>query len=255
MVQSSSSSREPLLVGTMLCIASVVGLGLLLTMPQFEAWQKGQTNQTQLQTDVTQLKTQHSTLTAEIETLNKVSPSMPKHLVIRTSDPAHAKKHLKTMLDELIRGATQAGNQLVSLLPETASAEAAPPPPASTKADKDKPNGDGSQNNNTPINTADANTPAADANNADPNATAAAPVPPPVTLQAHPYELAFRGNFDQVLTLLTQLEHHRELVEITQVELRNEAGPQRQEGGNGAVNQSKPISLKLNLKLLLQPQL
>jgi hypothetical protein len=247
----AKTEREPLLVGIMLCMASVVGLGLLLTMPAYDAWQLSQAQQQQLTTEVAGLNSESQVVEQDIAKFAN-TPNLPQDITIRQSSTEDTKKNLKVMLDELIQTATGAGNQLVSLLPgDKTVTPVAPKPDAAKDATKDAKPGDKPPDGKT----ATASTNPQDTTNqtGSDGATPAAPVIP--ALQSFPYELAFRGSFDQVLSFLSQLNHHKELVEVTQVELKNEGGPQRQEyASTNPYNRAKPIALKLSLKLVLEPK-
>ena len=250
----AKSDREPLLVGVMLCIGSVVGLGLLLTMPAYDAWQQGQNQQQLLTTEVTGLNSETQVVEQDIVKLSN-TPHLPKDITIRPSSASETRKNLKIMLDELIRTATGTGNQLISLLPGDGGNKApvAPVKPVDTKNAADKKADTKSTDNKTADTTTQVANPVDATNQSGDTATAPAPVVP--ALQTYPYELAFRGSFDQILTFLSQLNHHRELVEVTEVELKNEGGPQRQDySSNAPYNRAKPISLKMALKLVLKPQ-
>jgi hypothetical protein len=270
------AGREPLLIGVMLCIAALVVGGLLLAMPAVEGWQARTTQKESLTAELTQLTTQQQWIDQDIDKLSHAK-GLPKDVVIRSSQPEQIKKNIKAMLDGVVMMATRTGNQLVSLAPEDPANRPAPAPvvkptpvaaspalplAAATTAAANAVATAGTTTQTTPAagvaSSATATTPptGADATTLA-NTAGSAPVIPPqpaVTLSEHPYELVFRGNFDQVLSFLANLDHHKELVELTQVDLKNEGGAQRQEYSSSApFNRAKPIALKLNLKLILQP--
>jgi hypothetical protein len=247
----AKTPREPLLVGVMLCMASVVGLGMLLTMPAYDAWQQTQTQQQQLTTEVSGLNSETQVVEQDILKLSQ-TPNLPKDITIRPSSASETRKNLKIMLDELIRTATGSGNQLISLLPGDGSQGATAPPPTKPADPKA---GNKPADPKAPDAKTAATPNAADTTNQTGDGVAAAAAPVVPALQSYPYALAFRGSFDQILTFLSQLNHHRELVEVTQVELKNEGGPQRQEYSSSApYNRAKPISIKMDLKLVLKPE-
>ena len=78
---------------------------------------------------------------------------------------------------------------------------------------------------------------------------------PTVKLRAHGYEMTVRGGYDNVLSFLSRMNEHRELIEIQTVKIENEQGSERVGQGEPTVNPLKPIKLTTKLVLYLQPKL
>ncbi|HEY9687619.1 MAG TPA: hypothetical protein V6C52_11645 [Coleofasciculaceae cyanobacterium] len=221
-------------------LALLIGVGL----PQWDTYSATNTQIASLNDEIKLLDSQKTSLNAQIALLEK-NTDIPSDIHIRTYTEQNQDEVIKAMLDQLVNMATDTGNKFISLNPDDKAEPIMPPPPS---ADKDKAKA-GSQAANTPV-AGDA----ASGQPADPNAPPA--VPPPL-LSTFGYDLSIRGTYDSLQGFLRSLDSQKELMEVSAIQIENEAGADRAGGDSGATTTSDPmhpLKLTASVRIVLQPE-
>lgn len=258
------TQRETLIVSLAALTLIVGGGALMLVMPQVEAIQTKRNDLTTLQGEVNTLTLSEQRMQGNIQEYEQKLASL-KELETFTYPAGRMDIGVKAFIDQVVRLASQTGNELISLEPTQSAAEgqaaAAPPPPPSTPAD------DALQGQAGDSLTSDANAVASsaveavDPEQAEREAQVKAQVDAkPLPLQEMGYTLQVRGAYAQVHNFLQALRNNPELLDVQSFALENEAGPNRekldpstsQEGSR--LNPAKPIKLTVKLKLFLMEE-
>jgi hypothetical protein len=259
------SAREKWLVTLAIGALGIGGAGFFGAMPAFNAMAETKNKLSSAQQEVGQLQTQEAAMQQDLQRY-KQSQAIPPELTIRTFEPTSMEQNIKEMLDEVIRLGTQRGNAFISLEPV---AIAVPPPSKPNEPKRFSPPGavpkdipaDGKANNTATAVAPTAGGPVAAVGPDGQPLTASDEPDPNTLLKVFGYNLAFRGNYDNLLNFLASLNQHKELVEVVKVTLQNEGGPQRVVGttvsaltaSEAAMKASKPIKMTLDVRLIMQP--
>lgn len=217
------SAHESRLIGILLLIGGFVGIGAMMILPEWDSISARNKTIEQAETNIAQLSQTEKTLRAQVDNY-KSDKNLPKEYNLRTFTPQTLAPVVKEMVNTIVKLADKAGTGFISLEPYTITAPAAPTPKKGKKGAKAKED----------------------------------TTPPKPELSYYGYELALRGNYQNVLLFLESLNDHRELIEVSEITLENEAGPQRQGGGavkhEFLLDPNKPLKLTAKLKLILLPE-
>lgn len=241
---------EKQLVGVMLFIVAGASV-FMMGMPNFAGLQQAWAKKTELETNLKNLATTETSLQAEIASL-KQQMQLPNDITLRKHTPENLQANVKSILDKVLDMAAMDNNTIISLAPWKDVPPILPPPPAPP------------QGTAAPA-AANAAAPAAGTTPADPNAPPPPPPPPPLTVVG--YDLAIRGTFGSVQAFLKDMDKQKELVEISNIQIVNEHGPDRgaaadqdassqteQKNSPGPLlDPDRPIKLFMKLRLVLEP--
>jgi hypothetical protein len=264
-------NSERILLGVALVVGAIAGIGSLLVLPAWQTMGDAQAKIASLETQVSDLKTQKMAANTNLVRYSKPIP-IPADLTIRTFGDHNLEQNLKEMLDQVIRLGTRSGNNLISLEPMADPGLAPPAPPASTPANKGATLA-GQANTGPATSSSMEGQPITGSGTTTPTSGKDAttkPEPPNAIslLKVYRYNMAFRGNYANLLAFLSSLNQHTELIEIMNINLQNEGGAQRTlantastPGSNGSnvpvgagkLYAQKPLKLTLQLRLVLQP--
>jgi cytoskeletal protein RodZ len=226
-------------------LALLIGVGL----PQWDAYSATNTQIAALNDEIKLMDSQKTSLNAQIALLEK-NTDIPPDIHIRTYTEQSKDEVIKAMLDQLVNMATDTGNKFISLSPDETAAPIVAPPPVADKAKDVKAQGNqAAQTASTPA-TGDA----AAGQSADPNAPPE--VPPPI-LSTFGYNLSIRGTYDSLQRFLRSLDSQKELMEVSAIQIENEAGADRAGGDSGAAKTSDPmhpLKLTASVRIVLQPE-
>jgi hypothetical protein len=241
------TQRERTLIAYAGVALILLGGGFYLVLPKAQAIAAGIQHRDQLKTELAGLQAQRGSLQQAVQEY-EARINMPKDIVIRSYEPEKLEKNLKEMLDQVLVMATESHNDLISLKPDaTPSTTITPPTPAPASA--------------TPA-AATASTPPTPATvdaQGQPVASAASVLGPPPNLAVYNYDLVVRGTYSGVLSFIAKLNHHRELIEVSNMTIENESGADRGATAGpspetpGGANPLKPIRMTAKLKLYLIP--
>ncbi len=245
---------EKTLVGVAM-IAAGIALVVAVGLPQFDAYNASNTELTSLKDEITSLETQKTSLAAQIKILEK-NTDIPSDIKVKTFTPDTREQMIKQMLDQAVGLASGTGNIFISLSP----VEVAPFPGTAEAAAKDGQSGDAAQGENKDTANSDQSESAdasagAEASGAD-GESKEPPPPPAPTLSTFGYELAVRGTYDTIQKFLQKMTQQKELMEILEMTLENEAtatsGSSSSSGSSTLANPKSPIKLKVTLRLAMQ---
>lgn len=243
---------EKTLVGVAM-IAAGIALVVTIGLPQFDAYNASNTELTSLKDEITSLETQKTTLAAQIKILEK-NTDIPSDIKVKTFTLDTREQMIKQMLDQAIGLASVSGNVFISLSP----VEVDPFPGTAEASAKDGQSGDAAQGENKDKANSDQSESAdASADDSGSDGESKEPPPPPApTLSTFGYELAVRGTYDTIQKFLQKMTQQKELMEILEVTLENEAtassGSSSSSGSASLANPKAPIKLKATLRLAMQ---
>ncbi|MBY0402464.1 MAG: hypothetical protein K2X66_01075 [Cyanobacteria bacterium] len=263
---------------------SFIGVVVLLLMPAGDGINQTNASIEAMKTEKETLDKNLIALSKQLDDLN-LNKKLPSDIKIRRFTDDTLQQNIKEMLDKLVQLSTSGGNTLISLEPikpklnsavnneedtdvepgspakDQSGVSASVPPPSPAQA----------------VATADGTTPppagATSPTAASPIPPAAAPISPVMpgngmsaentTLTASGrlkivlYTVSFRGTFDTLKEFIKSLKTYDELIEISTIEMKNEAGEDRENVGKEAMGDTalsdpaRPIVMTLNVKLLL----
>lgn len=231
-------------------IALLIGVGL----PQWDAFSAANSQISTTNDEIKALESQQINLNAQIALLEK-NTDIPPGINIRTYNDQNREEVIKAMLDQVVNLATGTGNKFIALNPDTEdplsnvtapSPSAAPAPAANTTQTPAA----GATTTDTP---ASANG-TATTNATDPNAL---PPPPPPILSTFSYVLSIRGTYGSLQDFLRSLDSQKELMEVSGINIENEAGADRSSASGGAADVAdpgNPLKLTANIRIVLQPE-
>jgi hypothetical protein len=257
------TKKEQVLVGATLVVGGLVGIGMLLVMPQVDAITLGWSNIEQQKKQLEQLNVQKSSLESHIAQYQQ-EKKIPTDIILRTYKPDNVAAVMKEMVGTIVSQATKNGTMLISLIPvdlntpfgESNSGGSTPAPTAPTPV--------------TPVASSAAAPATTEAPAANPVQAAAnavgsavtgssastapvAPQPLRPGLQTYGYDLVVRGNYQSIQGFLASLNKHKELIEVSNILIENEAGSERQDTDGIKSDLLRPIKLTTRLKLILLP--
>lgn len=222
---------EKTLVGVAL-LAGGLGLFVAVGMPQFDAFTASNNTLTSLKEEMVSLKSQEESLNAQIAILER-NTDIPSDIKVKTYTEDNREEIIKQLLDQVVGLATGAGNKFISLIPaEVAPLVAAAPVPDSET---------------TPP--ATETPPPATETTGEP----AAPVVPSPVLNTFGYQLAVRGTYDTIQKFLTAMADQKELLEISAIEVTNEATAEGASRADALIDPNYPIKLTATIRLAMQP--
>ncbi len=220
-----ATKREKYLIGGLLVALGVGGVGLGLIMPTFEAIMTKMGQVQQAEDLVVTQEAQVHQLNQQIRDLKRLK-ELPEGLVVREYSPDTLQENIKIMIDQIVRLSTTSGNELIALEPWAAPPLVQPSDPEPEGKGK---TGAGEQQ--------------------------VPEKPPAPSLQSFGYALTVRGNYDNIVNFLGALDSHSELIEVNSIDIENESGEDRSTAPAGPTNPFKPIRLRANMILFLQPKL
>jgi hypothetical protein len=250
------SQREQILLGTLsLVVVGVLG-GLFVVIPQVQAVQKAFDANKQTQQQVKDAVYAETRMQQNIEDY-KVKLASLKHLNVRPYDPGRLEASVKGFMDEVVALAASKGTQIISLSPYAAT-PAVKGSSSSLEPAQNKPASQLRKENEAAKKAATAEE--ANKTEEDQRKTAiekqvdANPLP----LSTYGLSLQVRGNYGQIVSLLTGLASFSSLLEVESMNLANEAGPTR-EGANvknegSHLDPARPIVMSLKVRLFLMEQ-
>lgn len=221
---------EKTLVGVAL-IAGAIALVVSVALPQWDAFLASSGQITTLQQEIEGMNAQKTNLNAQIALLNR-NTDIPADILIRTYNESNRAQIIKELLDNVVGLATEANNKFISLVPREAEPVLPPPQKKDTK-------------------TTGAQTAAGAAT--DPAKPEEAEVSAPI-LSTFGYDLAIRGTYQSVQAFLRAMDTQKELLEISSIQLENEAGNQQSSTDTDARDPNYPIRLIARIRLALQPE-
>jgi hypothetical protein len=253
------TKKEQMLVGATLAVGGLVGIGMMLVMPQVDAITLGWSNIEQQKKQLEQLDMQKSSLESHIAQYQQ-EKKIPTDIILRTYKPDNVAAVMKEMVGTIVSRATQNGTVLISLIPvdlntpfgEPNSGGSNPAPTAPTPVTPAASSAETPAKTEAPA----ANPVQAAANAVTGNSASTAPVAPqPLRpgLQTYGYDLVVRGNYQSVQGFLASLNKHKELIEVSNILIENEAGTERQDTDGIKSDLLRPIKLTTRLKLILLP--
>ncbi len=236
---------EKTLVGVAM-IAAGIALVVAVGLPQYDAYNASNTELTTLKDEITSLEAQKTSLAAQIRILEQ-NTDIPSDIKVKTFTVDTREQAIKQMLDQAVELASETGNVFISLSP----VEVAPFAGTAEAA-----TGDGQEGEPAPGENKDATAPDASADASGGNGESKEPPPPPApTLSTFGYELAVRGTYDTIQKFLQAMTQQKELMEVLQVTLENEANAASgsASSSSAALASSKaPIKLTATLRLAMQ---
>jgi Tfp pilus assembly major pilin PilA len=224
-------------------IALVVGVGL----PQYDAYNASNTELTTLKDEIISLESQKTTLAAQIRILEQ-NTDIPSDIKVKTFTADTRERAIKQMLDQAVELASGTGNVFISLSP----VEVDPLTNTAEAANPEGQQGDAAAGQNQEATAPDAG---ANASSGDSGESKEPPPPPAPTLSTFGYELAVRGTYDTIQKFLQAMTQQKELMEVLQVTLENEANASSgsASSSNSTLASSKaPIKLTATLRLAMQ---
>ncbi len=229
--------REKILIGVMLLAGGIFTLAYF-AWPQWEAVSTNQTKLSDTKTATEGLLTQKQALQTEVDRLKK-EKNLPLDVVIRRYTPTTRQAVVKEILDEVVNYAAESNNKLISLEPYNATPiVTASQEEEDAKNDKEKSKNKSKKGSSSSKNSED---------NPD------EPKPSPLTVVG--YEMSIRGTYDSIQNFLARMEDHKDLIEVSSIDLLNEAGPARKsttKTPKAILDPSRPIRLNAKLRLILQ---
>lgn len=218
---------EKTLIGVAL-LAGGLGLFVAVGMPQFDAFSANNNTVTSLKDEMVSLKSQEESLNAQIAILER-NTDIPSDIKIKTYTDGNREEIIKQLLDQVVGLATGAGNKFISLIPAEVDplvAAAPVPEPEATQPPPDT-----------------------DAATGEP----AAPVVPSPVLNTFGYQMAVRGTYDTIQKFLTAMADQKELLELSAIDITNEATAQGASPTETMMDPNYPIKLTATIRLAMQP--
>jgi hypothetical protein len=239
---------ERTLVGVALLMGGL-SLFMLVGLPQWDAFSASSGQVTALQEEIKGLEARKTALDAQVSLLMR-NTDIPPGIAIRKYNEQNRASIIKELLDHVVNLATDSGNRFISLVPAAATPILPPAAPASASgATANKAAGNSATTASTPSTTAASagNTTASGADQPD------AALPQPV-LNTFGYDLAVRGTYDTLQRFLKSMEGQRELLEITDITLENEAAGPSGSANTQMADPAYPIRLTASVRIALQPE-
>ena len=251
------TKKDQAIVGVGLIAVGLVGFGMLALMPQVDAITAGWTSIESTKKQLAQLELQKSTLESHIAQYRD-EKKIPQDIILRTYKPGRIASVMKEMVGTIVSMATQNGSTLISLKPVGLDAPFGkdengggntPPPTGPTPVAPPEPVATSATTAAAP-NPVEAVANAVTGNSSEP---AAPPKPLSPGLQGYGYDLVVRGSYSNIQSFLASLNKNKELIEVSNILIENEAGSERQDTDGIKSDFSRPIKLTTRLKLILLP--
>lgn len=222
---------EKTLVGVALLVGGFA-LFMMVTLPQWDAFSANSSQVAALQEEIKELEAQKTSLDAQVSLLTH-NTDIPPGIAIRKYNEQNRAQIIKELLDRVVNLATDSGNRFISLAPSETT-PILPPASASGKAAS----GSGA---------------AATAQPTDAGKGDSTSLPSPV-LNTFGYDLSVRGTYDTLQRFLKTMDGQRELLEITNITLENEAAGLPGSANAQMADPAWPIRLTARVRLALQPE-
>jgi hypothetical protein len=262
---------------------SFIGVVVLLLMPAGDGINQTNASIEAMKTEKVTLDKNLVALSKQLDDLN-LNKKLPSDIKIRRFTDETLQQNIKEMLDKLVQLSTSGGNTLISLEPIKPKLNSAVNNEEDTDVEPGSPAKDqygASATQPLPPATAAATAEGTTPPPAGATSPAAAPPIQPIATPIAPnlsnngmsaenstltasgrlkivlYNISFRGTFDTLKEFIKSLKTYDELIEISTIEMKNEAGEDRENVGKEAMGDTalsdpaRPIVMTLNVKLLL----